>query len=230
MSHHWNVVFCKIMLHRKCVAGQRIVLMKNPWAIFPQVWLLRRICSWTSKKIIIVLNFDLLMHFLLPRGLWALPLHGLLLSLWIILKNTNMVICMRAIFFQGLIGREIRTTVRIRWSFAQMCCAMSLVCLLITTHCTCQFWARSEPVNMPKTIESPTKCGVGAVIWFLYSEQATRNVVLWYSPSWQCSVAHCSCNKEAPEVFSMGSAWSSTIIQPDLAPYDFHLFPRMKWS
>ena len=53
-------------------------------------------------------------------------------------------------FIQGPIGREIRTTVRIRWSFAQM----SLVCPSIATHRTGQFWAPSEPVNMPKTIVS----------------------------------------------------------------------------
>ena len=131
-------------------------------------------------------------------------------------------------FFQGLIGREMRTTVRIRWSFEQMCCAMSLVCPSIATH---QFWARSEPVNMPKTIESPAKCGVRVVIRFLYSEQATRNVFLRYCPySWQCSAAYCSCNKETPEAFSMGSVWSPTIIRPNLAPFDFHLFPLMKQS
>ena len=59
-----------------------------------------------------------------------------------------------------------------------MCRTMSLVCPSIATHSTCQFWAHSEPLNMPKTIESPAKCGVHAVIWFLYSEQSTRNVVL----------------------------------------------------
>ena len=57
-------------------------------------------------------------------------------------------------FFHDPIGCEIRTAVRIRWSFAQMCCAMSLVCPPIATHRTCQFWARSEPVNTPKTIVS----------------------------------------------------------------------------
>ena len=86
-------------------------------------------------------------------------------------------------FFQGPIGREIRTTVRLRWSFAQMGCAMSLVCPPIATHRTCQLWARSEPVNIPKTIKSYAKCGVRAVIRFLYSEQATRNVFLRYCPS-----------------------------------------------
>ena len=115
---------------------------------------------------------------------------------------------MRAIlFFQGPIGREIRTTVRIRWSFVQCL----LVYLSIVTHRTCQFWARSEPVNMTKTIESPTKWGVCAVIRFLYSEQMTRNVVLRYCPSWQCSAAYCSCNKEAPEAFLVGSVWSSAL-------------------
>ena len=131
----------------------------------------------------------------------------------------------KAIFFQGPIGRKIRTTVTIRWSFAQMCCVMSLVCSSIASQHTSQFWARSEPVNMPKTIESPPKCGVRAVIRFLYSEKATRNVVLRYCPSsWQCSTAHCCCNREVPEAFSMGSVWSPTIIRPNLAPCDFHLF------
>ena len=49
-----------------------------------------------------------------------------------------------------------------------MCCAMSLVCQSIATHCTYQFWARSEPANTLKTIVSPAKCGVRAVIRFLY--------------------------------------------------------------
>ena len=40
-----------------------------------------------------------------------------------------------------------------------MCGAMCLVCPSITTHHTCQFSAPSEHVNMPKTIEFPTKCG-----------------------------------------------------------------------
>ena len=134
-------------------------------------------------------------------------------------------------FFQGPIGREIRPTARIRPSSAQMCCAMSPVCLSIATHRTCQFWADSDPVNMAKTIESPAKRGVRAVIRFLYSEQATRNDILRYFPtSWEYSAAYCSCNNEAPEVFSMGSVWSPTIVLPDLAPCYFHLFPRMKRS
>ena len=131
----------------------------------------------------------------------------------------------RAIFFQGPIGRKIRNTVRIKRSFVQMSCAMSLVCPSIATHCTCQFWVRSEPVNMPKSIESPTKCGVCSVIWFLYSEKVMRNVVLRYcSYSWRCSASLCSCNKEASEAFSMrkclithhhlprlGSLWFSSL-------------------
>ena len=132
--------------------------------------------------------------------------------------------------FQGPISHEIRTTVRNRWSFVQMCCTMSLVCPLIETHCTCEFWAHSEPVNMPKTIQSATRCGVHAVIRFLYSEKAIRNVVLGYCPSWKCSATYCSCNKEAPEEFSMGSVWSLTIIRQDLAPCDFHFFTHMKRS
>ena len=39
---------------------------------------------------------------------------------------------------------------RIRWSFAQMCCAVSLVSPSIATHRTCQFWVLSEPVDMNK--------------------------------------------------------------------------------
>ena len=69
-----------------------------------------------------------------------------------------------------------------------MCCAMSLVCPSIAIHRTYQFWVRlrTEPVNIPKTIESPAECGVRAVIRFLYSEQAKRDVVLRYCPpSWQ---------------------------------------------
>ena len=89
----------------------------------------------------------------------------------------------------------------------QMCCSVSQVC------------------------QSPAKCGVCAVIWFLYSEKATRNVVLRYSPSlWQHSATHCSWNKGAPEAFSMGIHWSPTIIRPDLASCDFHLFSRVKLS
>ena len=88
-----------------------------------------------------------------------------IMKYWQVLYNQNT----RAIFFfQGLIGHEIRITVRIRWSFEQMCYAMSLVCSFIGTHHICQFWARSEPINIPKTIESFAKCGVGAVIRFLY--------------------------------------------------------------
>ena len=68
---------------------------------------------------------------------------------------------------------------RIRWSFAQMCCAMSLICPSIATHRTCQFWAGNEPVNMPKTIVSRQMWSACAVIRFLYSHQVTRNVVLY---------------------------------------------------
>ena len=112
---------------------------------------------------------------------------------------------------------------RIRSSFAQIFCAISQY-PSIATHRTCQFWACTEPLNMPKTIESLAKCGVRAVIRFPYSEQTKRNVVLRYCPSsYQCSAAYRSCNKEAPEAFSMGSILSPTIIRPDLAPCVFHL-------
>ena len=123
---------------------------------------------------------------------------------------------MKAIFFQDPIGRKIRTTVIIRWCFVQRCCVMSLVCPSIATHHMCQFWACSELVNMPKTIESPAKCGERTVIRFLYSEKATRNFVLKYCPpSWQCSAAQCRCNKEATKAFSMGCI-SSTPSSPQI--------------
>ena len=133
--------------------------------------------------------------------------------------------------FQVPIGYKIRTTLRIRWSFVQMWCTMSLVYPSIATHHTCQFWVRSEPVNMLKTIESPAKCGVCAVIWFLYSKQATRNVVLRYCPSsWQCLATYCSCNKEAPEAFLMGSVWLPISSAQTWLPVIFLLFHHMKRS
>ena len=90
-------------------------------------------------------------------------------------------------YFQGPIGRDIKITVKIRWIFAQMCCAVSLVCLLIASHRTCQFWVHSEHINLRKTIEFPAKCEMRAVIQFLYSEQAKRNIVIRHCPSWQYS-------------------------------------------
>ena len=127
-------------------------------------------------------------------------------------------------FVQGPVSRVIKTTVKMRWSFLLMCFVASLVCPSIASHRTCQLWARSEHVNMSRTIESTAKCDVHAVIRFIYSEQATRNVVIRHcSSSWQCSAAHCSCNKEAPAAFSMGSVWSPPY-SPDVAPSDFHLF------
>ena len=131
----------------------------------------------------------------------------------------------RAIFFQGPIGRKIRNTVRIKRSFVQMSCAMSLVCPSIATHCTCQFLVRSEPINMPKTIESPAKCGVHAVIRFLYSEQVTRNVVFMTMLSRILQL-----QQRGFWSLLMRSVWSPTFTCPDLAPCDFHLFPRMKRS
>ena len=44
-----------------------------------------------KKKIIIALNFDLFMCFLLPKKLVALLMHWMFLSLMIILKNTSFV-------------------------------------------------------------------------------------------------------------------------------------------
>ena len=108
----------------------------------------------------------------------------------------NLEIVRGLFFFQGPIGCTTKTTVKIRWSFVQMSCPVSLVCPSIASHHTCQFWVRSEHVNMPKTIESPTKCDMCALIQYLYSERATRKVVIRHCPSsWQCSAAHCSCNK-----------------------------------
>ena len=45
---------------------------------------------------------------------------------------------------------------KIKWSFAQMCCPVSLVCSS-GRHITL---VSSEHVNIPKTIVSPTKCEV----------------------------------------------------------------------
>ena len=137
---------------------------------------------------------------------------------------------LKSLKYEGYSPPPIRTTVWIGWNFARVCCAMSLVCSSIATHRACQFWARNEPVNTPKT-KSPAKRGVRDVIRFLYSEQAMKNVVLRYChSSWQCSAAYCSCNKEAPEAFSVGGIWSPTIIRPKLTPCEFHLLPHMKRS
>ena len=65
---------------------------------------------------------------------------------------------------------KVRTVAKLepQWESdsAQMCYAMSLVCPSIATQSTCQFWTSSERVNTTKTIESPAKCGVRAVIRF----------------------------------------------------------------
>ena len=61
------------------------------------------------------------------------------------------------------------------------------------------------------------------------TEQPKRNVVIRHCPfSWQCLGTNCSCDKEAPAAFSMGSVWSPTI-QPRLCSLWFSLFPHMKW-
>ena len=51
-----------------------------------------------------------------------------------------------------------------------MCWVMSLVCPSIASGRSCQFWACSEHVSMPRTIQSPAKCEVHAVIRFLHAE------------------------------------------------------------
>ena len=141
--------------------------------------------------------------------------------------------CTRTIFFQGLISRKIRTTMRIRWSFAQMCCAITLVCPSIVTHHTCQFWAHSEPINIPKTIESPAKCGVRAVIPFDSFIQKKRRgmlssgIVLLHDNAQPHTAA---ATKRLLKHFQWEVVWSPTIICPVLAPCDFHLFPRVKRS
>ena len=113
-------------------------------------------CNLSGRPIIILGEFHVQRCPDLPMLKWCLQSASLL-------RNYKSYF-----FFQGPIGREFRTMVRIRWSVVQMCCAMSLVCPSIATHRTCQFWARSELVNMPKTIGSPTKCGELAVIRLLY--------------------------------------------------------------
>ena len=92
-----------------------------------------------------------------PLWLSALQLKD---KIWLYVRN----------FFQDPIGREIKTTVKIRWRFAQRCCSMPLVCPSFTSLRTGQFWARSEHVNIPKTVGSPAKYEVRAVIRFLHAE------------------------------------------------------------
>ena len=94
---------------------------------------------------------------------------------------------------------------------------ISLVCLSIATYSSCQFWAHNEPVNMPKTIQSPAKCGVCAVIQFLYSEQAMKNVVPRYCPSlWQCSAAYCSLQQIGSWNVIDGKCWITHYHPPGL--------------
>ena len=91
---------------------------------------------------------------------------------------------------------------------------MSLVCPSIDTQFICQFWARSGLGNMSKTIEYPAKCGVHAVIRFLYfwtSDEECCPQVLSAFMTILGRIGYCSCNKEAPEAFSMANVWSPTI-------------------
>ena len=126
--------------------------------------------------------------------------------------------------FQGPISHAMKTIVKIRWSFAQIGCAVYLLCPSNMSHGTCQF----RVLSGPKTIKSPTKCDVHAANRSLYSEQTTRNVVIRHcTSSWQCSAAQCSCNKEVPAAFLMGR-FDHPPYNPDLATSDFHLFPCMK--
>ena len=59
-------------------------------------------------------------------------------------------------------------------------CAVTLESPSIVPHPTCRFWTRSEYVNMPKTLESSTKCEVHAVIWFLYAEGCNATAIYVY--------------------------------------------------
>ena len=99
---------------------------------------------------------------------------------------------------KGSIGHEIRTTVRIRWSFAHVCCAMSLVCPSIATHRTSQFRAGNEPVNTPKTVESPAKCGVRAVIRFLLFRTSDEGKFV---------LRYCPFDDNAPPYISAATKW-----------------------
>ena len=125
-------------------------------------------------------------------------------------------------FFQGPIGREIRTTVRFRCIFAQMCFAMSLVCPSIAIHRTCQSWAPSEPINMLKIIVTPAKCGVRAVIRFLYSDEECcpqvlsffitmlgRTLQLQQRGSWSVFDGKCLITHHHPP--GLGSLWFSSL-------------------
>ena len=80
--------------------------------------------------------------------IWASAAHENYLA--IILKKTHYN--KRAIFFKARSVAKLDLQWEIWWSFAQMRCAMSLVCPSIAMHRTCQFWARSESINMPKRI------------------------------------------------------------------------------
>ena len=108
-------------------------------------------------------------------------------------------------FVQGPVGRKLRTTVKINWSFAQMYYAMSLVCPLITTHCACQFWARSECVNMRKTI-------VSCQMW-----SACYNPIPLFQNKWR-------------EILSSGIVLLHVNTQPHTAAASKRLLKHFRWE
>ena len=143
-------------------------------------------------------------------------------------ENISRFITYEGYFFQGSIGREIRTTMRIRWSFAQMCCAMSLVCQSTATNSTCQVWARSEPVNMTKTIvfrQIWSECCNSIPLFWKSLGMLSSGIVLHDSARPHTAAATKKLLKRFRwEVFDHPPSF------PDLAPSVFHLFPRMKRS
>ena len=126
--------------------------------------------------------------------------------------------------FQGPIGREIRTTVRIRWSFVHMCCTMSLACPSVATHRTCQFWAHSEPVNMPKTIVSRQMwsacCNLIPLcrksdeefcprVLYFFTTMVGRTLQLQQRGSWGVFDGKCLITQHHPP--RLGSLWFSSL-------------------
>ena len=83
---------------------------------------------------------------------------------------------------------------------------------------------------MPKTIESPVKCGLRAVIRFLYSEKArgmlSSGIVVHDSARLHTAVA----TKRLLKHFRLELFDHPPSSAPDLAHCDLHLFSRMKRS
>ena len=112
-----------------------------------------------------------------------------------------------------------------------MCCAMSLVCPSIATHHTCQFWACSEPINMPKNNRLSRQmwsvCCYSIPLFRKCDKECCPQVLSFFMTILGRILQQ---QQRAPEAFSLGSVWSPTIVHSDLAPCDFHLFLHMNQS